>query len=82
MMTGKEVRTSFLEFFKRKGHTIVPSDSLIPSGDVTLLFTNAGMYQFMDVFLGTGSRSYKRAVDSQKCIRVSGKHNDLDDVGA
>ena len=80
-MTGNEIRTSFWEFFKDKGHTIVPSDSLIPAGDVTLLFTNAGMNQFMDVFLGTGSRSYKRAVDSQKCIRVSGKHNDLDEVG-
>ncbi|MFQ6040424.1 MAG: alanine--tRNA ligase [Candidatus Poribacteria bacterium] len=80
-MTGNEIRTSFLEFFRSKGHTIVPSDSLIPAGDVTLLFTNAGMNQFMDVFLGTGSRSYKRAADSQKCIRVSGKHNDLDEVG-
>ncbi|MBM3238465.1 alanine--tRNA ligase [Candidatus Poribacteria bacterium] len=80
-MTGNEIRTSFWEFFKNKGHTLVPSDSLIPAGDVTLLFTNAGMNQFMDVFLGTGSRSYKRAADSQKVIRVSGKHNDLDEVG-
>lgn len=80
-MTGNEIRKSFWEFFKNKGHTIVPSYSLIPAGDVTLLFTNAGMNQFMDVFLGTGSRSYKRAVDSQKVIRVSGKHNDLDEVG-
>lgn len=80
-MTSNEIRTSFFEFFKSKGHIIVPSDSLIPAGDVTLLFTNAGMNQFMDVFLGTGSRSYKRVADSQKCIRVSGKHNDLDEVG-
>jgi alanyl-tRNA synthetase len=80
-MTGKEIRQSFLDFFRARGHTIVPSDSLIPAGDVTLLFTNAGMNQFMDVFLGTGTRNYKRAADSQKCIRVSGKHNDLDEVG-
>ncbi len=80
-MTSNEIRTSFLEFFKSKGHTIVPSGSLIPANDQTLLFTNAGMNQFKDVFLGTGTRSYKRATDTQKCIRVSGKHNDLDEVG-
>jgi alanyl-tRNA synthetase len=80
-MTGNEIRSSFLEFFKSKGHTIVPSDSLIPANDPTLLFTNAGMNQFKDVFLGTGKRSYRRAADSQKCIRVSGKHNDLEQVG-
>lgn len=80
-MKGNEVRSSFLDFFRSKGHTIVPSDSLIPANDPTLLFTNAGMNQFKDVFLGTGKRSYRRAADSQKCIRVSGKHNDLEQVG-
>ncbi len=80
-MTGAEVRRSFLEFFAERGHTIVPSASLVPANDPTLLFTNAGMNQFKDVFLGIGTRPYKRAVDTQKCMRVSGKHNDLDDVG-
>ncbi|MCD6505295.1 alanine--tRNA ligase [Candidatus Poribacteria bacterium] len=80
-MKGNEVRSSFLDFFRSKGHTIVPSDSLIPANDPTLLFTNAGMNQFKDVFLGTGKRSYRRAANSQKCIRVSGKHNDLEQVG-
>ena len=80
-MKGQEIRESFLEFFRRKGHTIVPSASLIPADDPTLLFTNAGMNQFKDVFLGTGKRSYKRAANIQKCIRVSGKHNDLEQVG-
>lgn len=81
MITANEVRRQFLEFFKEKGHTIVPSASLIPHNDPTLIFTNAGMNQFKDVFLGTGTRSYHRAADSQKCLRVSGKHNDLDEVG-
>lgn len=81
MISANQVRTEFLEFFKEKGHEIVPSASLIPENDPTLLFTNAGMNQFKDVFLGTGTRSYKRAADSQKCIRVSGKHNDLEEVG-
>ncbi|NLY76318.1 MAG: alanine--tRNA ligase [Firmicutes bacterium] len=80
-MTANQVRTEFLEFFREKGHEIVPSASLIPENDPTLIFTNAGMNQFKDVFLGTGVRSYKRAADSQKCIRVSGKHNDLEEVG-
>ena len=80
-MQSNQIRKSFLEFFKNKGHTILPSASLVPVQDETLLFTNAGMNQFKDVFLGKGSRSYKRAADSQKCIRVSGKHNDLEDVG-
>ncbi len=79
--TGAEVRQSFLDFFEERGHTVVPSSSLVPGGDQTLLFTNAGMVQFKDVFLGTDRRSYTRAVDSQKCMRVAGKHNDLDDVG-
>jgi alanyl-tRNA synthetase len=80
-MTGAEVRRSFLDFFAERGHTIVPSASLVPVNDPTLLFTNAGMNQFKDVFLGIGTRPYKRAVDTQKVMRVSGKHNDLDDVG-
>ncbi len=80
-MQSKQIRKSFLEFFKNKGHAVLHSASLIPHEDPTLLFTNAGMNQFKDVFLGRGSRNYKRAADSQKCIRVSGKHNDLEDVG-
>jgi alanyl-tRNA synthetase len=80
-LTGAEIRQSFLDFFAERGHTVVPSSSLVPGGDQTLLFTNAGMVQFKDVFLGTDRRSYTRAVDSQKCMRVAGKHNDLDDVG-
>ncbi|MBN1178316.1 MAG: alanine--tRNA ligase [Anaerolineae bacterium] len=79
--TSSEVRQSFLDFFTGKGHTIVDSASLIPKDDPTLLFTNAGMNQFKDVFLGLGNRPYTRAADTQKCMRVSGKHNDLDDVG-
>ncbi|MCX7821237.1 MAG: alanine--tRNA ligase [Brevinematales bacterium] len=80
-MKSDDIRQSFLDFFKSKGHTIVPSSSLIPENDPTLLFTNAGMNQFKDVFLGLGTREYKRAADTQKCMRVSGKHNDLEDVG-
>ncbi len=80
-LTGNQVRQSFLDFFAQRGHTIVPSASLVPGGDSTLLFTNAGMVQFKDVFLGTDTRPYTRAVDSQKCLRVAGKHNDLDTVG-
>jgi alanyl-tRNA synthetase len=75
------VRQSFIDFFAERDHHVVPSSSLVPGDDPTLLFTNAGMVQFKDVFLGTGSRPYSRAVDSQKCMRVAGKHNDLDDVG-
>ena len=80
-MTSNEIRRSFLDFFAAKGHTIVPSAPVIPHGDPTLYFTNAGMNQFKDVFLGTGSRDYSRVADTQKCIRVSGKHNDLEEVG-
>ena len=79
--TGAEIRQTFLDFFVEHGHTVVPSASLVPGGDQTLLFTNAGMVQFKDVFLGIDKRPYKRATDSQKCMRVAGKHNDLDDVG-
>ena len=79
--TANQIRAEFLAFFKEKQHAIVPSDSLVPGNDPTLMFTNAGMNQFKDVFLGEGERSYDRAADTQKCLRVSGKHNDLDEVG-
>ena len=79
--TSEEIRRQFMQFFEQKGHEVVPSASLVPEGDSTLLFTNAGMNQFKDVFLGTGQRPYSRAVDTQKCLRVSGKHNDLEEVG-
>jgi alanyl-tRNA synthetase len=80
-MTSTELRASFLAYFARHGHKVVPSSPLVPHGDSTLLFTNAGMNQFKDVFLGRDSRSYRRAASAQKCMRVSGKHNDLDNVG-
>ena len=80
-MTSKEIRQQFFDYFRDKGHTHVPSAPVVPHGDKTLLFTNAGMNQFKDVFLGQGKRDYTRAVDTQKCIRVSGKHNDLEEVG-
>ena len=76
-----EVRASYLAFFEEREHAVVPSSPVFPQDDPTLLFTNAGMNQFKDVFLGTGTRDYRRAVDTQKCIRVSGKHNDLEEVG-
>lgn len=79
--TGPQIRQDFIDFFLEHRHTFVPSSSLVPGGDQTLLFTNAGMVQFKDVFLGTDTRPYKRATNSQKCMRVAGKHNDLDDVG-
>jgi alanyl-tRNA synthetase len=80
-LSSAAIRQGFLDFFAERGHTIVPSASLVPGGDETLLFTNSGMVQFKDIFLGSGKRAYTRAVDSQKCMRVAGKHNDLDDVG-
>jgi alanyl-tRNA synthetase len=76
-----DIRASFLAYFERRGHRVVPSSSLVPADDPTLLFTNAGMNQFKDVFLGRETRDYTRAVSAQKCMRVSGKHNDLDNVG-
>ena len=81
MPSSHQIRESFLKFFERNGHRIVPSSSLIPYNDPTLLFTNAGMNQFKDVFLGKEERPYRRATTSQKCMRVSGKHNDFKDVG-
>ncbi|MBS1787739.1 MAG: alanine--tRNA ligase [Acidobacteria bacterium] len=80
-MTGNEVRSIFLNYFARQGHKIVKSSPLLPANDPTLLFTNAGMNQFKDVFLGAETRDYKRATTSQKCVRAGGKHNDLDEVG-
>jgi alanyl-tRNA synthetase len=80
-MRSREIRSSFLEYFRKNGHAIVPSSSLVPHDDPTLLFTNAGMNQFKDVFLGRDKRAYTRATTSQKCMRVSGKHNDLENVG-
>ena len=80
-MNSKQIRQAFLDFFASKGHTVVPSSSLVPAGDPTLLFTNAGMNQFKDVFLGFDKRAYTRATSSQKCVRAGGKHNDLENVG-
>ncbi len=80
-MTGNEIREKFLEYFERHGHTPVRSSPLLPANDPTLLFTNAGMNQFKDVFLGLEKRDYVRACSSQKCLRAGGKHNDLDEVG-
>ena len=80
-MTGSEIRQKFLDYFERNGHKVVHSSPLLPANDPTLLFTNAGMNQFKDVFLGLEKRDYNRAVTSQKCLRAGGKHNDLDEVG-
>jgi alanyl-tRNA synthetase len=80
-MTSNDIRASFLKYFERNGHRVVPSSSLVPHEDPTLLFTNAGMNQFKDVFLGADRRDYTRAVSSQKCVRAGGKHNDLENVG-
>src|SRR5271168_4237656 len=80
-MTSSEIRGSFLEFFRKNGHAVLPSSSLVPGNDPTLLFTNAGMVQFKDVFLGKEARDYSRAATAQRCVRAGGKHNDLDNVG-
>ena len=80
-MTSPEIRAAFLDFFAERGHQVVPSSSLLPAGDTTLLFTNAGMNQFKDTFIGREERSYSRAASSQKCVRAGGKHNDLENVG-
>src|SRR6266852_453993 len=80
-MTGNEIREKFMQYFERHGHTRVRSSPLLPANDPTLLFTNAGMNQFKDVFLGAEKREYVRACSSQKCLRAGGKHNDLDEVG-
>ncbi len=80
-MTSSEIRSRFLKFFEERGHRVVRSSSLVPANDPTLLFTNAGMNQFKDVFLGRERRDYTRACSSQKCVRAGGKHNDLEQVG-
>ena len=80
-MKTAELRQKYLQFFESKGHQIVRSSSLVPHNDPTLLFTNAGMNQFKDVFLGFDKRSYTRATTAQKCVRAGGKHNDLENVG-
>ena len=80
-LTGNEIRRIFIDYFKKQGHTEVPSSALVPDNDPTLLFSNAGMNQFKDCFLGSQKRAYTRAVSSQKCLRISGKHNDLENVG-
>lgn len=81
MKSTAEIRKDFLEFFRERGHEVVPSAPLVPGNDPTLLFTNAGMVPFKDVFLGAEKRSYTRATSSQRCVRAGGKHNDLDQVG-
>ena len=80
-MESNKIRQAFLDFFESKGHVIVPSAPMVVKGDPTLMFTNAGMNQFKDIFLGNAPRKYPRAADTQKCLRVSGKHNDLEEVG-
>ncbi len=80
-MSAAQVRRAFLEYFHEHGHEIVPSSSLVPRNDPTLLFTNAGMVQFKEVFLGKEQRPYSRAASSQRCVRAGGKHNDLENVG-
>ena len=80
-VTVAHIRQSFLDFFASKGHTVVPSSPLVPGNDPTLMFTNSGMVQFKDVFLGTDKRPYVRAASVQACLRAGGKHNDLENVG-
>src|SRR5437762_13655682 len=80
-MKSRDIRQTFLDFFDRRGHITLPGSSLVPANDPTLLFTNAGMVQFKDTFLGAEQQPYSRACTIQKCLRVSGKHNDLQSVG-
>src|SRR5512146_167565 len=80
-LPASEIRKRFVDFFAARGHEVVPSASLVPAADPTLLFTNSGMVQFKDVLTGLEKRSYKRAVDYQRCLRVAGKHNDFEEVG-
>src|SRR5262245_53112638 len=80
-MNTAAIRRAFLDYFAKHGHQVVPSSPLVPAGDPTLLFTNAGMVQFKDVFTGRERRDYRRAASSQKCVRAGGKHNDLENVG-
>src|SRR5476649_1392648 len=80
-MSAADVRRAFLDYFRQRGHRLVASSSLVPGNDPTLLFTNAGMVQFKDVFLGQDQRDYVRAASSQRCVRAGGKHNDLENVG-
>ena len=80
-MKSNELRRAFLEYFRDRGHEVVPSSPLVPGNDPTLLFTNSGMVQFKDVFLGTDRRAYTRATTAQRCVRAGGKHNDLENVG-
>src|SRR5262245_59009244 len=81
MTPARAIRSTFLDYFRKQGHEVVPSSPLVPQGDPTLLFTNAGMVQFKDVFTGREKRPYRRATSSQKCVRAGGKHNDLENVG-
>ena len=81
MQTANDIRAAFLDYFSANGHEIVPSSPLVPRNDPTLLFTNAGMVQFKNVFTGVEKRPYRRATTSQKCVRAGGKHNDLENVG-
>src|ERR671938_219546 len=81
ILTSSEIRRKFLDYFAARGHRVVKSSSLVPANDPTLLFTNAGMNQFKDTFLGLEKRDYTRAATSQKCVRAGGKHNDLENVG-
>src|SRR5437867_5481118 len=81
MSSVSEIRSAFLDYFRRNGHEVVPSSPLVPRNDPTLLFTNAGMVQFKNVFTGAEKRPYSRAATAQKCVRAGGKHNDLENVG-
>ena len=80
-MKAADIRSRFLKYFEERGHSIVPSSSLVPGNDPTLLFVNSGMVQFKDVFVGLDQRAYRRATTAQRCVRAGGKHNDLENVG-